>query len=284
MSIPSSVHYPLCYPQRLPAGLPNSRLWALAPLLAWTTQTRGRAERRGRRTRGEPQHCRLTLTSSHLTPLTRALSSLRSWGRTICSSSRTSILALSPSLHGCTATSPGRCLLTHIPPCAFVIALSNVPSLPCSKLPHHREPLEDAENGLYAYGDGDVYKDADWDDALTRTYIPIPPSMRSAASFALAVLSPSVGSIALHNAPDQSGETSFLRPTESLSWDRMSTIRAQSRRSSRCHRLRRRASQTCRHHRALGARRRPCWGGCYLCSCTWDLIVVSFLSTAHIDY
>ncbi|KAJ6553738.1 hypothetical protein DFH09DRAFT_1495308 [Mycena vulgaris] len=37
--------------------------------------------------------------------------------------------------------------------------------------------------------------------------------------------SPSVGSIALHDAPDTSGETSFLRPTESISsFDRLSTI------------------------------------------------------------
>ncbi|KAJ7747892.1 hypothetical protein DFH07DRAFT_942325 [Mycena maculata] len=37
--------------------------------------------------------------------------------------------------------------------------------------------------------------------------------------------SPTVGSIALHDPPDTSGETSFLRPTESFSsWDRLSTI------------------------------------------------------------
>ncbi|KAJ7140584.1 hypothetical protein C8R43DRAFT_954875 [Mycena crocata] len=39
------------------------------------------------------------------------------------------------------------------------------------------------------------------------------------------VPSPSVGSVALHDAPDTSGETSFLRPTESFSsFDRLSTI------------------------------------------------------------
>ncbi|KAF7371467.1 PH domain-containing protein [Mycena venus] len=39
------------------------------------------------------------------------------------------------------------------------------------------------------------------------------------------ILAPFVGSIMLHDTPDTSGETSFLRPTESFSsWDRLSTI------------------------------------------------------------
>ncbi|KAJ7786838.1 hypothetical protein B0H14DRAFT_3506307 [Mycena olivaceomarginata] len=75
---------------------------------------------------------------------------------------------------------PLRRLLTHIPPCAFVMAPSNVPSSPRSKLPHYREPLEDTDNGLYVHGNGDVYKDAgaDWDRG---------------PSFALAVLSANFG-------------------------------------------------------------------------------------------